>query len=423
MGPFLNKPMIIGSNTVWGKRPPASAIFRGPLLKTVKMLQDVREKPLKDIIADTAQGLGEFFDGRALVYLLNDNGKIEVSEGYQMSADESHLQGKFPEGVMQVVIDQMRSVYIENILNPNFAEVDGLKVLDVDIVKRDAARFGEIFSSNGQLMDMAVIPLIDGEEVIGVVRVDCWNTGKALLKEGIFVEDIFDTVEFFTAFATQAITIRSLLAERERSFAWILHEIKTKMASAGGFARLLLKQLPDIPEIQRKFLGIIYDDVQLAEESLSVNVAAIRDGDTLVYRKINFHRLIKDIVDLFPEDRIKVELDPEIMFFNTNKKVVRAVVEQLLENALKYSADDVVIKTEKHDKHLIISVVDKGLGVPKDKLTKLFTESTGTDLRIEKSTGMGLYTIYPQIERMNGKIVCDSIEGEGSTFSLVLPLS
>ena len=75
---------------------------------------------------------------------------------------------------------------------------------------------------------------------------------------------------------------------------------------------------------------------------------------------------------------------------------------------------------------MIISITDKGLGIPKDMLPTLFERFSGagrTGLRGEQSTGIGLSIAKDIIESHQGKISVQSEEGKGSTFTILLPIA
>jgi len=101
-------------------------------------------------------------------------------------------------------------------------------------------------------------------------------------------------------------------------------------------------------------------------------------------------------------------------------------MDNLISNAIKFSkADDKIeISLDKEDNYALIHVRDHGLGIPKDLLPHLFerfTKAGRTGVRGEQSTGLGLSIVKQIIERHKGKIKVESIENQGSTFTISLP--
>ena len=106
------------------------------------------------------------------------------------------------------------------------------------------------------------------------------------------------------------------------------------------------------------------------------------------------------------------------------------VVHNLLENALKYSREDVdpelMVVTRNSDKHLIIEVSDNGIGIPKDAQRHIFDKfyrvPTGNRHDV-KGFGLGLAYVKKMITAFKGSISVDSEPGVGSTFTIRLPLA
>ena len=97
----------------------------------------------------------------------------------------------------------------------------------------------------------------------------------------------------------------------------------------------------------------------------------------------------------------------------------------LLSNAIKFShtSSTVKVKAEVKDDELIIRVIDRGPGIPKEAMPELFLRfhQSGCASRIG-GTGLGLYISKQIIEAHGGRIWAKSKFGQGSTFSFTLPL-
>ncbi len=115
-------------------------------------------------------------------------------------------------------------------------------------------------------------------------------------------------------------------------------------------------------------------------------------------------------------------------FFDAN--MINTVVRNLLTNAIKFSKTNgkIVVKAEQYalnPNYVLISVADNGVGIPQDKLDKLFqikhsftTVGTGG----EKGTGLGLLIVWDFIEKNYGKIWVESEVERGTTFYFTLPI-
>ncbi|MFA4990905.1 MAG: ATP-binding protein, partial [Candidatus Paceibacterota bacterium] len=106
---------------------------------------------------------------------------------------------------------------------------------------------------------------------------------------------------------------------------------------------------------------------------------------------------------------------------------IKIVIQNLLENALRYNVENgqIIVKVEKKPPYVEVSVSDTGIGIPKDELPKLFTKffRASNVLKYEtEGTGLGLYITKNIIEAHGGKIWAESIENRGSTFYFTLPI-
>ena len=106
---------------------------------------------------------------------------------------------------------------------------------------------------------------------------------------------------------------------------------------------------------------------------------------------------------------------------------IRIVTRNLITNAIKFSRKDdtiVVSAHQKDDNFILISVKDSGVGMTEKQLNKLFKSKvdSGTGTNNESGTGMGLLFCKDLIEKCNGKIWVESVQGSGTEFFFTLPI-
>ena len=110
-----------------------------------------------------------------------------------------------------------------------------------------------------------------------------------------------------------------------------------------------------------------------------------------------------------------------------DKEAMVEVLVNLIDNGMKYSKDEksLSIATGKADDSVFIEVADKGIGIPKGQLDKLFDKfyrvPTG-DVHDTKGSGFGLSIVKHIMEAHNGKIRIQIVVGSGSTFRLLFPI-
>lgn len=123
---------------------------------------------------------------------------------------------------------------------------------------------------------------------------------------------------------------------------------------------------------------------------------------------------------------IRKDIDSECVV-HADPDMIQLVVRNLLSNAIKFTMPRGVIRisTEQQDEFVAISVSDNGVGISKEVIDKLFTQTgystKGTSQ--EKGTGMGLALCGEFVRRNGGKIWVDSEEGEGTTFRFTVPVA
>jgi signal transduction histidine kinase len=114
------------------------------------------------------------------------------------------------------------------------------------------------------------------------------------------------------------------------------------------------------------------------------------------------------------DEKINAEVDPEKM---------KQVIENLLSNAIKYSSDTkkIFIRLFRGINHICIEVEDCGMGIPEEKIPRIFEAFYRIDQKDNISgTGLGLTVVKEIIEAHNGKITVTSKPGKGSKFVIML---
>ena len=144
----------------------------------------------------------------------------------------------------------------------------------------------------------------------------------------------------------------------------------------------------------------------------------------------NFWKSYLSVASLFKEKNgeLIVDLQAKKVIIRADRLHFTNVLHNLIDNAIKYSEREPVIKitTENTDNELIINIKDNGIGIAerdqKQVFNKFFRVHTG-DVHNVKGFGLGLYYVKEMIEGHKGKIELKSRVGEGSEFKLVMPLA
>ena len=230
--------------------------------------------------------------------------------------------------------------------------------------------------------------------------------------------------------------------ERKEFVSNVSHELRTPLTSVKSFVEALSDGAINDPELAPRFLGVVSDEtermIRMINDLLSLsrmdsgtaklNLEYVNINELFNYILNRFDMIIKNeaadpsqkkytIVRYFTKKDLWVEID-------TDK--FTQVVDNIMNNAVKYSPDGGVITArllETHN-HVILSISDQGLGIPRKDLGHIFDRFFRVDKarsRKQGGTGLGLAISKEVVNLLGGQIWVDSVEGKGSTFYISLP--
>nr|WP_243462603.1 HAMP domain-containing sensor histidine kinase [Bacteroides stercorirosoris] len=231
-----------------------------------------------------------------------------------------------------------------------------------------------------------------------------------------------------------------LLASREKLMLAITHDFKAPLGSIMGYADLLSRLTVD--ERQRFYL----DNMKTSSEHLLKLVTDLLDFHRLDLNKaeinrVTFHpaRLLEEVYVSFEPLTsakglsLKCDIDPELKgAFISDPLRLRQIVNNLLSNAVKFTSEGGITLAAcfvpKGDvafpgNHLKLSVIDTGKGMEPDDRERIFQEFTRLPgAQGEEGFGLGLSIVRMLVQLLEGRIEVESKLGEGSTFTLRMPL-
>jgi signal transduction histidine kinase len=130
-------------------------------------------------------------------------------------------------------------------------------------------------------------------------------------------------------------------------------------------------------------------------------------------------------LEKFSSVKIYKNIQPNITFYS-EWAIVNTILQNLIENAIKYSRGDVAsfvrINIQVERNQLLISVEDNGEGIPQNLQASMFNMFVRGNSR-HKGSGLGLYILHRAVERLKGTIKVESKLYEGSIFTVSLPLT
>jgi PAS domain S-box-containing protein len=209
------------------------------------------------------------------------------------------------------------------------------------------------------------------------------------------------------------------------------HDLKAPIANIEG----LLSTLVDSLDEECKPEEIVYSIIKMINASIEkfknviidlTEISKAQKSSVNKVQKCNFSNIFEEIktsIDpLIKTSKAVINTDfakcPDIMY---SRKNLRSIFYNILSNAIKYRSPDracqIAIKTEIHDKFIVFSIIDNGLGMRPEIISQIFNMFKRFHTHVEGS-GVGLYIVKRIVENSGGKIDVESEEGKGSTFKV-----
>ena len=242
------------------------------------------------------------------------------------------------------------------------------------------------------------------------------------------------------AFVTDITERRRIDQVRTDFVANVSHELRTPIGALMVLAETLIGT--DDPEIMQRVVRRMQGEADRASNTIDdlIELSQIEGASQREFGPVKLSDVVRDAVarvaELAAGNDIKLSsLDPvgpdgplaEQAVVQGDRRQLASAVGNLLENAVKYSdPGDVVQVRVRHEAEMVeIAVTDEGVGIPRHDLDRVFERFYRVDRarsRTTGGTGLGLSIVRHVASNHGGEISVDSIEGEGSTFLLRLPL-
>jgi signal transduction histidine kinase len=149
-------------------------------------------------------------------------------------------------------------------------------------------------------------------------------------------------------------------------------------------------------------------------------------AQTDISKFITTNCILNQVLAIKKNIKIKTEIQPSLPLIMLDENKMVQVLNNLITNAVKFSLPntEILVKANKSEDKLVISVSDQGQGIPQNEIKNLFKPFERTSVRStagEKSTGLGLTITRRIIEGHKGTINVESTVGQGTTFSITIP--
>lgn len=414
------------------------------------------EDSSSEVINAELEQLSDLYDGRVLI--INQNFKI-VKDTYGLSAGKTIVAeevircfrgetiSKYDDknGYIELTIPLTKTkavampggeaTYAENVIG----------VMLTSVSTETIRQTMEIMSEKAIIMEVLVVivvfaiafsvsALLSGafNKVTDAVN----EVKEGYSDEKVELTGIDETDRIVEAFNRMLVRMKTLDDSRQEFVANVSHELKTPLTSMKVLSDALLMQ-PDAPaELYQEFMQDLSEEIDRENQIINDLLSLVRMDKTaakmeVASRDINemLELILKRLRPIARKNNVEVVLESiRPVLAEIDEVKFTQAISNLVENAIKYNRENGKVKVTLDADHqaFSIEVADNGIGMPKEALEHIYERF----YRVDKShsreiggTGLGLAIARNAVLLHRGTIKVESVEGEGTTFTVRIPLS
>ncbi|MEZ6190770.1 MAG: ATP-binding protein [Phycisphaerales bacterium] len=320
---------------------------------------------------------------------------------------------------------------------------------DLKITYANGAAAVLLKSSRETMLNADTAELIDNEEVVTALRevistgdrrrrtVEAEHEHQGRIEALRFsIRCTSDSQNKSVLVIIEDITQQRVAEQSRRNFvAQVAHELRTPLTNISLNVEAAVDDGEEDAELRGKCLNVINQETQRLAQLVNdmLSVSEVEAGSmTLRHDDIRLDVLFADLVADFEQQaldknvRLNIDLPPKLPVIQGDRDKLAISLHNLLGNAIKYSATggEVVVSVSTDNGKLSVAFKDKGIGIDKDELEKVFDRFyRAKDARVSQitGTGLGLPIAREIVRRHGGDIEATSTLNQGSTFTVNLP--
>lgn len=409
-------------------------------LNTYHYLEDTSS----DVIDANLTQMATIYNGRVMVIDENlrvvrdtyslDEGKTDVSENVVrcMSGESSSY---FDRGNRYIEV-------ASPITDPATGKVRGVMLATVSTDSIEDA-VNVVYTVGGSMIGiamilLAIVSIFLADRVVSPlhrITAAIESVTEGYSDDVLHVDTFTETRQMSEAFNKMLGRLKLLDESREEFVSNVSHELKTPMTSMKVLADSLLEQENVPVEMYQEFMGDIAKEIdrenQIITDLLSL-VKMDKTGPNINIRSVNINDLLEQILKRLKPIAEKKNVEMVMESFRPvtaeiDETKFSLAISNLVENAIKYNHDNgwVHVSLNADHKFCYIKVEDSGIGIPEEDQAHIFERF----YRVDKShsreiggTGLGLAIARNAVIVHRGSIKVHSTEGEGTTFTVRIPL-
>lgn len=259
---------------------------------------------------------------------------------------------------------------------------------------------------------------------------------EGYMDEEVSIKGYYEIEKISDSFNKMINRMQKIESTRQEFVSNVSHELKTPITSIKVLADSLLMQEDTPVELYREFLVDITEEIERENKIINDLLSLVKLNKTagdMNISSININELLEQILKRLRPIAKKQNIE---MIYESFRPVMAEVdevkislaISNLIENAIKYNTPDgwVRVSLNADHKYFFIKVSDSGIGIPEDVQDLIFERFYRVDKarsRESGGTGLGLAITRSVVQMHRGAIRVYSIEGEGTTFNVRIPLN
>ncbi len=248
------------------------------------------------------------------------------------------------------------------------------------------------------------------------------------------VKEVLVTLADITRVKKAEMALQEANTLKDQLFSIIGHDLRSPISSISQLVELYAAQNRGMDEKTRESILNTLQTTSKETYKLLENLlewSNSQQTDTYKPRRTNLAPIIDQTITLSQgaanakSINIQKDIEKNIPVF-VDEEMIKTALRNLVSNSIKFTpnAGTITISSNANGNNIQISVADSGIGIPENKISTLFDNSinyTSVGTNNEKGTGLGLKLVKKFVDKNGGRIDVESIEGQGTIFTITLP--
>ena len=396
----------------------------------------------KQLLETSLKKTMQLFDAsRGSIFILADNKRdliLKIAEGMEIREEES-LVKRIGEGVVGRVAISKKPIFVNDIsqddrfLNykarssyrtPSFICAP-LLIKDnlIGVISISDKESGKHFSAN----ELQLLDFLSSQIALNYRRIELYEEFQSSEKEKASLKSKLGESHKEARNLKKQIVLHEKLATIGKLTGGIAHEFNNPLDGVMRYTNLCLDHVKD-DEVVRGYLLEIKNGLHRMANIVKSLLACSRNGsDSPSMVKINLNNCVEQTLSQLRTELLEKNISIKKDLSRKKLELTDLGIERILHNLIRNAIDavepqgQIIIRSMVMDNHVVIEIGDNGSGIPEDKIQEIF-EPFYTTKDIDKGCGLGLTIVTEIVKSYDGQINVESRTGQGTTFSVILPL-